>query len=157
MIDGSDVFTFYLYKKNLTIARHIGILVCLNGKPAFSVDWGDESYVGFNKPPHGFNIEWSGEYIQRIEMTTQEKKNLVKLVIESWQNCMKDKEYDLIMNNCRHFCKIALDIPKKYHPIQKRGREEAMTMLIKATLADGVYLAPAFPLVLSKVIYHVLH
>lgn len=139
MVEESTIFGFCLYKKTLTIARHTGVLVYLDGLEVFTVDWGDDSSVGFNKPPYGFNIQHSGQCLQVIEMDTEDKRNKVKLLLEKWKNYTAGEEYEMFSNNCRDFCRYACDTATKYHKILEPGYRDAQRMLDTTILADFLY------------------
>jgi len=142
MIDSSQTFAFCLYKRNLTVARHTGILVYLDCKKAFSVDWGKDSLVGFNAPSNGLNIQISTPHIQEITMNTKTERTSVKKILHAWNSYYRiEHEYGTLTDNCRRFCHFAINKASEYHPLNPEGKESAQSMLDVTEFADICYVA----------------
>ena len=163
MIDESkSSFEFRIYKVNLSLARHTGVLVLLDGIRKFSIDVGHElaesgssgrmiclfvqpnSVITINEPKTGFNIQESPT-IQRISLESCSGKETAKKVIRDWWN-YEHGDYDMLSNNCRHFCSRYIWMAETYGHINKDGRAEAGTMLDSTIYADNIYQLAAMPI-----------
>ena len=166
MVDkSSSTFKFKLFKKNLTVTRHVGILVYLDGERMFSVDVGvackgvaclvsqPRITVEFNDRPPAFNIQLSGDYIQQLFYSAgyHTGKEKTKRIIRGWYGA-DHGDYDLLTNNCRHFCDRCIDIARNIdeNACIEDGLQSAYVMLGMTYVADHVYNLPLLPLNLAR-------
>jgi len=115
--------------------------VCFDDRPVFTVDWGDDSLIGFNEPLYGWNIQCSQPYILEIEMKTENMKDMVKQILEDWKNYQRVHNYELLSDNCRAFCYYAIDAASHHHQLNPEGKASAKAMLATTILADNIYIA----------------
>ena len=139
-------FGFKVYLEKGTVARHTGILGYLDDECSFTLDFGDNGR-GFNRV-HGSldpsKYELSGPFILRMDIDSDSDKQTIKAILREWFN-FNMGPYNLLLNNCRHFCERCMEIAERYRSLNRRGKTEANYLLTRATIQD---IAMGAPLVL---------
>ena len=141
-------FGFKLYMEKGTLARHTGILCFLDDECSFTLDFGDNGR-GF-KRVHGSldpsKYKLSGPFILRMDIDSDSDKQTIKDILREWFN-FNMGPYNLLLNNCRHFCKRCMEIAERYRSLNRRGKTEANYLLTGVTIQDIGMGAPlALPL-----------
>jgi len=142
LINSSFQFAYKIYRVK-DVVRHTGILVYLDGKVAFSVDWGAESYVTLWKQEDEETTVLctvSEGFIQEVPLDTEDRKEKVKDLLSKWEIFGKVQDYNVETNNCRNFCLIAIyEAYDPKVPFSEPGKSAALRMLKDTVGRDQKY------------------
>ena len=146
LIDSSFQFAYKIYRVKDVAVKHTGILVYLDGKLAFSVDWGvepnGESCVTFSKQDEETTVlcTVSEGFIQDVPLDTKDRKEKVKDLVHKWQSFGSVQDYNVETNNCRNFCQIAIYEGRDLKvPFSEAGKSAAFAMIKETVGRDQKY------------------